>query len=120
MLKKVDLFARLYIVGIKQKGDDSMTDKDIMLQYIQKFRLECHYRLDMTAADFEELPIHIYRGAHRGACEELVNELSLSKDFQSKLDSIYNYFEKAVVKEDNYNTADELTVKAIEDGQFSL
>lgn len=95
-----------------------MTDKDIMLKYIQMFRLECHYRLDMTAADFEELPIHIYQGAHRGALDDIVEELKLDSEFQSRLNSIYKFFEKTIIEKDNYNLADDITVKKIESEAF--
>ncbi|OHW62850.1 hypothetical protein EUAN_06340 [Andreesenia angusta] len=95
-----------------------MTNKDLMLKYIQKFRLECHYRLDMTASEYDQMPIHIYKGAHKGAFDEMMSEFELDSELQEKLNSIYDFFERIVVEKDNYNIADRLTVKAIEGGEF--
>lgn len=95
-----------------------MDNRELMLKYIQKFRLECHYRLDMTASAYDEMPTYIYRGAHKAALAEMTAEYSLDSEFQSKLDSIYDFFEKTVVEKDNYNLADNFTVKAIQNGNF--
>lgn len=95
-----------------------MTNKDLMLKYFQKFRLECHYRLDMTASAYDDMPVYIYRGAHKGAFNEMMAEFDMNSELQEKLQSIYDFFEKTVVEKDNYNIADHLTVKAIENNEF--
>lgn len=89
--------------------------KEIKGEYFKKFRLECHFRLDMIAADFEDFPFYIYDGAHKQAVKDTVEEFSNVKE--EELDAIYELFKEKIVEYNSYGKADIAVCEMIENSE---
>ena len=96
-----------------------MVNKDILIEYMRMFRLECHIRLDMVPGDIPEIPVFMYEGAHKVAKEMALKELNLSEEDGEVLDKVIDFFIEKVKELDHYGKADDLTIKTIESGAFS-
>lgn len=89
--------------------------KEAKIEYFKKFRLECHFRLDMISADFEEFPFYIYDGAHKQASSDTIKEFSEIEI--EELDGIYSLFKEKIVEYDNYGKADIAVCEMIENSE---
>lgn len=96
-----------------------MTDKELLTDYMTRFRLECHYRLDMVPGNIAELPMFMYTAAQEATRETMKNELDLNKEDLEKIDRLGEFFLKTLQDTDHYAQTDDLTVAAIEEGKFS-
>lgn len=96
-----------------------MTDKDLLLDYMNRFRLECHYRLDMVPGNIKELPIFMYKAAHESARDDMGKELSLEQESLESIDRVGELFLEKLVELDHYGKADDMIVEAIKSGEFS-
>ena len=96
-----------------------MTDKELLIDYMTRFRLECHYRLDMVPGNIAELPIFMYTAAQEATRETMKEELELNDDQLAVIDRAGEFFLKTLQERDHFGEADDLTIKGIEEGQFS-
>ncbi|KNF08909.1 hypothetical protein CLPU_5c02160 [Gottschalkia purinilytica] len=91
-----------------------MNEVEILLNYFKKFRVECHFRLDMVGGPMKDFPMHIYEAAYKQAKEDIIKEYNLSNEMSDNIDKVNNYFIKTLKETDHYGKADDLTVKLIE------
>lgn len=96
-----------------------MTDKELLTDYMTRFRLECHYRLDMVPGNIAELPIFMYTAAQEATRGAMKNELDLSKEDLEKIYKLEEFFLKTLEETDHYTQTDDIIVEAIEEGKFS-
>lgn len=96
-----------------------MIDKDALLDYMARFRLECHYRLDMVPGDIKELPIFMYKGAQASVKESMVAELNLSDEDAAVIGKVGDFFLETLQELDHYTKTDDLIMKKINDGDFT-
>jgi hypothetical protein len=93
-----------------------METKDMLINYLTKFRLECHFRLSFYPEEMNHMPIDVYNSASNEAKNEIIKELNLN-DKQAKLiDKVHKYFIDRVVEIQDYNEAEKKTKEAIEEG----
>ncbi len=96
-----------------------MTDNELLTDYMKRFRLECHYRLDMVPPNIQELPIFMYTAAQEAAREDMKEQLDLNKEQLVIINRAEEFFLKTLKETDHFSETDDLIVKAIEEGKFS-
>lgn len=96
-----------------------MDRKQLLLDYMYHFRLECHFRLDMVPGDVSELPIFMYERAQASVVENMKNNLKLNEEQLQAIDNVNNFFMGKLKELDHYSKADDLTIAKIEAGDFN-
>lgn len=95
-----------------------MDRRQLLLDYMYNFRLECHFRLDMVPGDVSELPIFMYERASESVIDDMKETLNLNEEELEAIDKVKNFFINKLQELDHYTKADDLTVKKIEAGDF--
>ena len=95
-----------------------MVDKNMLIDYMTRFRLECHYRLDMVPGDIKELPIFMYSGAQDSVRENMIKQYNLADEDLSIIDSVANFFLEKLEELDHYGKADDLVMSKIDNDSF--
>lgn len=95
-----------------------MTDKELLMDYISRFRLECHYRLDMVPGDIQELPIFMYTAAQEATRSTMKEQLELDNKQLGLIDTAAKFFIDTLQQTDHFGETDDLMVEAIEEGKF--
>lgn len=96
-----------------------MDKKEILLEYMTNFRVECHVRLDMVPSDIAEFPIFMYKAAHEVAKEKTLQELNITaKEIGTAMDNIIDLFVTKLQELDHYGKADDLITRMIESDKF--
>ena len=96
-----------------------MTDKQILQLYLDRFRLECHFRMDMVPGDIAELPIFMYKAAQESVIGDMKKELDLDEEKLSLLNRATEFFIEKLIEKDHYGKAEDMLVRGIETDQFS-
>lgn len=102
-----------------ERGGILMTDKELLIDYMSRFRLECHYRLDMVPGDIKELPMFMYTAAQEATKETMKKDLELDEEQLVLINRAEEFFLKTLQETDHYGETDDKIVEAIEEGQFS-
>jgi len=90
-------------------------EKNLLSEFMKKFRLNCHYRFMFMPPEVEEIPYHIYKAAYEEAKEE-VREKLVSDREENMIDNIYQSFINKLKDTEDYNIADEMMMKEIDSG----
>lgn len=96
-----------------------MANRNILLDYMTRFRLECHYRLDMVPGDIKELPIFMYKGAHESVKDSMVKELDLSQEDRESINEVGEFFLNKLQELDHYTKTDDMVMNEIHNGRFT-
>lgn len=93
--------------------------KDMLLDFMTRFRLECHYRLDMVPGDIRELPIFMYKAAQESVIEDMTKEFNLNEEDVNTLKELANTFNKNLEETDHFTNTDDIITEQIKSGEFS-
>ncbi|MTI48782.1 hypothetical protein [Sporosalibacterium faouarense] len=93
-----------------------MTEREILFNFMKKFRLNCNYRFMFMPIEIGTIPFHIYNEAYKEAKSEIKEQDNLSEEELKLIDNLYDFFMRTFKETENYNTADEIVVKEIQKG----
>ena len=96
-----------------------MDRKQLLMDYMYNFRLECHFRLDMVPGDVSELPIFMYERAQESVVANMTKDLNLNEEQVNSINAVNNFFMGKLKELDHYSKADDLTMDKIEAGDFN-
>lgn len=97
-----------------------MTDREIMKNYMKFLRVESNSRVSLIPGTDMEMPFFIYDGAHNAAKKDTISNLNLEDEekYNNLFDNIYSYFRNKLKETDHFADSDDLTEKAIDNGEF--
>lgn len=93
--------------------------KNMLLDFMTRFRLECHYRLDMVPGDIRELPIFMYKAAQESVIEDMTKEFDLNEEDVNILKGLTNAFNESLDETDHFTNTDDIITEKIKAGEFN-
>ncbi|WP_425446865.1 hypothetical protein [Dethiothermospora halolimnae] len=89
-----------------------MTDKEMLIEYINKFRLNCHYRFNFMPPEIDGIPFYLYEKAHKEAKEEMIKE-GIAEDKINIIEDTYNLFIDTMKEKQDYSLAEKTVLNSI-------